>query len=159
MIVNTLCLLLRDKTHHPTVLLALKKRGHGAGKRNAPGGKPEAGESLEQAVTREVWAEVYLDIKEEDLQKVAIINFFFGGKLEQEVHIFLAEEWQGNLQESEEMGDPRWYDTMHMPWSEMWASDQGWMLPVLSGEKINWDIYYSIDGETVERIVKHEVCF
>ena len=53
--VASLCFLVDKKNKR--VLMGMKKRGFGAGKYNGFGGKVEAGETIEEAVIRELWEE------------------------------------------------------------------------------------------------------
>jgi len=154
--IATLCLLVR----RGEVLLAKKREGgFGAGFWNAFGGKPKAGETIEAATIREVQEEVCLEVASADLKKMGIVRFHFAGEFKWEVHVFVAEDWQGEPESTQEMENPTWYRLTHIPWGKMWASDRAWMPSVLSGEKIFWEVYYSADGETVERIISHEVDF
>ena len=54
--------------HGDSVLLIRKLRGHGAGKINAPGGRVEAGESVEAAAIREVAEEVGVRVQALELR-------------------------------------------------------------------------------------------
>ena len=49
---------------HDEVLLIRKKRGHGAGKINGPGGKIDPGETAEQTARRELRAEAGVSARE-----------------------------------------------------------------------------------------------
>ena len=69
----TLCYLFDKKADR--VLLAMKKRGFGAGKLNGVGGKVEKAESIEDALLRETREEINVNLKK--FEKVAVINFYF----------------------------------------------------------------------------------
>ncbi|MEK7139021.1 MAG: NUDIX domain-containing protein [Patescibacteria group bacterium] len=70
---TTLCLLLKEKE----ILLAMKKRGFGAGKWNGVGGKVDEGETVKLAATRELNEEIGVSVKEEHLEDVGNIKFIF----------------------------------------------------------------------------------
>ena len=59
----------------PKILLAMKKRGLGAGKWNGVGGKPETDETIEQTAIRECQEEIRVVPK--NLKLVATLNFYF----------------------------------------------------------------------------------
>ncbi len=88
------------------VLLAMKKRGFGEGKWNGVGGKPNAGETIEQTAIRETEEEVGVKVK--NIVQVGILDFYFPSVPEeknwnQQVVVFLAKEWDGEPVETEEM--------------------------------------------------------
>ena len=135
--ISTLCIVHQP----PRVLLGMKKRGFGAGRWNGFGGKLQPNESLEEAARREMEEEAGVTV--ENLEKVGIIEFEFSaedgsasaGRGEiLEVHIFRAQEFTGELIESEEM-KPQWFDVNHIPFSSMWPDDVHWFPFLLSGKK------------------------
>lgn len=122
------------------VLLAMKKRGFGAGKLNGVGGKLEEGETILQAAVRETQEEIGVDLKEENLKKVAVINFKFleesgNVKEEQDVHVFFANEFSGEPTETEEM-KPEWFLISEAPYDKMWEDDQHWLPLAFSGRTL-----------------------
>jgi len=78
----TLCLLLRNNE----ILLAMKKRGFGAGRWNGIGGKPEKGESIEEAAIRELKEEIDVVVSLGDLESVGEMDFYFRNKEEWDQH-------------------------------------------------------------------------
>lgn len=102
---KTLLLLLRDNQ----ILLAMKKRDFGKGRWNGLGGKIQEGESIEEATEREAFEEA--GITNPILRKVAELNFYSipNPAYNQQVILFVATDWQGEPEESEEMA-PRWFD-------------------------------------------------
>ena len=154
--IESICLIVKEGRE---LLMALKQEGRGAGNLNAPGGKLEEGESLENSVAREVMEEFAVRVDPSKLEKVAIIHFYFGETPGPEVHVFLTGEWSGQPRESKEMGNPTWYEISDLPWDKMWLADRDWMPVVFSGEKIHWSIQYSANFNSVLRIVKHDLNF
>ena len=127
----TLCLLIKENE----ILLAMKKRGFGVGKYNGVGGKVADDESIEAAAVRETKEEIGVDIK--NLEKVGVLHFHFPYKTEwdQDVHLFLAKSWEGEVKESEEMA-PKWFKKNKIPYGKMWDDDKHWLPHILSGKKL-----------------------
>lgn len=149
--IETTLLLLKKENQ---ILLAMKKRGFGEGKFNGVGGKIEANETPEMAMIRETQEEILVTPTE--YTKVGIIEFieyFKGSKANIIFHLFVATNWVGEPQESEEM-KPQWFDIDNIPYDQMFKDDKYWMPYVLEGKKINgffefdedWNILsYNID--------------
>lgn len=130
----TLCFLVKQsagKTTH--VCLALKKRGFGVGRWNGTGGKVRQGETVEQAMRREVQEEIH--VMPTRYYQAAKLVFIFPHHhaYDQVVHVFVATAWQGKPAKSEEM-KPRWFALRQLPLSDMWSDDSLWLPPVLAGE-------------------------
>lgn len=155
----TLCLILNQEKGQ--ILLSKKKIGVGQGFVNAYGGKVKTwlGERIIEATVREVEEEVGLSLHPQDLKKLAVIGFFFGNAFQREVHVFVSTTWQGKPISTNEMSEPVWYDILRLPWEKMWAGDQLWLPSVLSGEKVKADIFYCVEGKTVEKVIMKEVDF
>jgi len=127
--VLTICILHK----HPHVLLGMKKRGFGKGKWNGFGGKVEAGETIEEAMHREVKEEAGITLGY--LEKMGVIDFEFKGNPELlETHIFRSTDFSGEPTESDEMR-PRWFHVDDIPFRTMWVDDEMWFPLVLSGKK------------------------
>lgn len=141
---TTLCLILKGDQ----ILLAMKKRGFGQGKWNGVGGKLNEGETIAQAAIRETKEEIGVDIKEMD--KVAILKFRFPYKEEwnQDVHVFLANNWEGNPIESEEMY-PKWFKYNSIPYHTMWDDDKIWLPHVIKGKKVEAEFTFK-EGEVIK---------
>lgn len=143
---TTLCFLIKkDK-----VLLAMKKRGFGAGKWNGVGGKVGESESLERAAVRETEEEVGVKVRESDMEKKAVLAFEFDGKSEwnQECHVFLVRTWEGMPAESEEMR-PQWFGKAELPLQSMWIDDPLWLPHVLKGNSLEATFLFSEDGSAL----------
>lgn len=117
------------------ICLAMKKRGFGMNKWNGVGGKVEPGETIEQAAIRETEEEISVVIK--DISKVAELTFYFSDNPDwnQIVHVYFAENWEGEPIESEEM-KPQWYSIDSIPYENMWPDDTFWLPKLIQGHKL-----------------------
>ncbi|MFP6660711.1 MAG: 8-oxo-dGTP diphosphatase [Myxococcota bacterium] len=136
--VGTLCFIRVEGS----LLLIRKKRGLGAGKIVAPGGRLEAGESILECVLREVKEEVGVDAT--DPQARGDLHFQFRDGYSIRVHVFACEGFTGNVCESEE-ALPLWTPIEAIPYEEMWADDALW-LPELLADRC-FTGYYVFDGD------------
>lgn len=135
----TLLFLVKDNQ----VLLAMKKRGFGAGRYNGVGGKIEPNETTEQALIRESQEEI--GVTPTDFIKMADITFdelFKGSPATMHVHIFVTTKWNGDPSESEEMA-PKWFEKNELPFENMWPNDLYWLPQVLEGTKLK--AYFKLD--------------
>ena len=136
---NTTLLFLIKKNDNniSEILLAMKKRGFGAGRWNGVGGKLSDGETIEQAVIREAHEEIGIVAKDSDLQKVAELAFTFPHRpdFDQLVHVYVTEKWLGEPAESEEM-KPEWYSVKNIPFDTMWPDDKFWVPHMVEGKLI-----------------------
>lgn len=156
----TLCLLIRENEDKKELLLAMKKRGFGAGKWNGVGGKLDSKKGdgdIVKAAIREAEEEIGVKIKE--LEKVAVLSFYFPyiskkerNQWDQNVHVFLVKNWKGKPIESEEML-PQWFKIQEIPFGQMWDDDKLWLPLVLNGKKLKADFIFK-KGEV---IVKHDI--
>lgn len=130
-------LIKRDLDEISEICLGMKKKGFGKGRWNGIGGKvgDKMQESVEEAAVRETQEEIGVDVK--DLEKVAELTFTFphNSAWDQVVHVYLAESWQGDPQESDEMS-PRWFLVQNIPFKDMWLDDIFWLPKVLEGAKV-----------------------
>ena len=135
------------------ILLAMKKRGFGAGKWNGVGGKIEPGETPEQAIARECQEEI--NVTPEKLLKVGEIDFLqpINGQLSSMfVHVFTTTVWVGEPSESEEM-NPAWYEIEKIPYSDMWPDDEYWMPLLIEGALFK----ASFELNDKDEIVQHSI--
>ena len=140
----TLCFLVREGE----ILLGLKKRGFGQGKWNGFGGKVEE-ETIEEAMIREMQEEIGVTPKV--FRRVATLNFYFPleSGFGQEVVVFIADDWEGEIKESEEMS-PKWFRVTEIPYEKMWWDDKYWMPRVLAGEILRGEFLFDGDETLLE---------
>ncbi len=115
------------------VLLIRKKRGLGAGKINAPGGRLEPSETALAAAVREVEEEVCVTPFAIEARGVLKFEFVDGYRLE--AHVFVARGHRGDPAETDE-ATPLWFSQHELPFHEMWADDALWLPRVLRGESV-----------------------
>jgi ADP-ribose pyrophosphatase YjhB (NUDIX family) len=148
----TLTFLIKDSK----VLLGMKKRGFGKGKWNGFGGKPEAGESVEDAAIRETKEES--QVLSLNLKQVGVIDFIFHGKAvtswSERVTIFITDQWKGEPGETEEM-KPAWFRFSEIPYEAMWEDDKHWLPLILKGEKVSGVFNFDENSKLVDFKITH----
>src|SRR4030042_211008 len=151
----SLCVIIKEGK----ILLAMKKRGFGAGKWNGPGGKLDymkGDKTISDTAIRETKEEI--GIEPENMQALGVLSFCFPHNKEwdQDVSVYLVEEWKGELKESEEM-IPRWFDIEDIPFADMWDDDKYWLKDVLKGKKIKKASFvFAEDGRVKEHNIELE---
>lgn len=126
------------------IFLANKKRGFGKGFLNGYGGKQQLDDAtIEDTAIREMHEEGGVLAAKESLEKVAVIDFFKGGKELFQSHVFFCHAWEGVFQETEEMEAAEEHYLSRMPYERMWASDRVWVPLICSGKKIRATSYYN----------------
>lgn len=121
------------------VLLIEKRRGHGAGKINGPGGKREAGETPLDCVLRETEEEV--GIRPLDANLAGIFRFLDQHDEDWLGFIFVASRHAGTPRDTDE-AIPRWYPIDALPFERMWEDDRHWLPRVLAGERLEGDFLF-----------------
>jgi 8-oxo-dGTP diphosphatase len=135
-----LCFIVEDSK----ILLIHKKKGLGAGKISAPGGRIESGETARQASIRESHEEVGL-IPDEPVQ-MADLSFIFTDGFSLHCSVFFAESYEGELTETDE-ADPFWCEIKQIPYSDMWADDIEWLPSAIAGDYVSGRFIF--DGDTM----------
>ena len=146
---RTLLFLIKDDQ----ILLAMKKRGFGAGKWNGVGGKIEPGESLEAALVRECQEEI--SVTPLSWKKVAELDFMQDVETEpwhMYVYAYISFEWEGEPLESDEM-QPEWFQFSNIPYEQMWDDDPHWLPKVLQGSSVRGKFAFDEN----DKLLSHEV--
>ena len=124
------------------VLLIQKKRGIGAGKVNAPGGKIEPGETALEAAIRETREEV--GVTPHSPRKRGELRFQFLDGYSLHCTVFVAHDCEGEPYETDEAA-PFWVHVHAVPYERMWADDVKWLPQVLEGQYLLGD--FTFDGD------------
>ncbi len=112
------------------ILLIEKKRGHGEGKVNGPGGKIDPGETPLECAVRETEEELHISVK--DARKVGELWFQMSDYPSILCHVFMAGEYVGTPTETEE-AVPLWTPLDEIPYDRMWEDDRHWLPLMLEG--------------------------
>ena len=131
------------------ILLIRKKRGLGAGKINGPGGRLEKGETPEQCAVREVQEELLITPEDISFHGECLFQFKDGYSIH--VHVFLASDYQGTPEETDE-AIPLWFDLDGIPYDQMWEDDEIWLPVLLKGGKFSGKFLF--DGD---HMLDHEL--
>lgn len=131
------------------VLLIRKKRGHGAGKINGPGGKVEPGETPLESACRETREETGLLPRDAVLR--AEFRFVSLDGPQWYGYVFLAHRYSGTARETAE-ALPFWCPVDALPFAEMWDDDRLWLPRLLAGERLSGDFLF--DGD---RLLTHRL--
>lgn len=114
------------------VLLIHKKRGIGAGKINAPGGRVDAGESPRDAAVRETEEE--LGITPRGIRQVGEVLFHVLDGTSIHIHVFRADDLEGEPVETDE-ARPEWFALDAVPFDRMWEDDRHWFDHLLADRR------------------------
>lgn len=125
--VATLCFIRKEGK----LLLIHKKRGLGKGKINAPGGRQEKGETLEQTAVRECQEEVGLTPR--GLIFAGRLDFDFIDGYSLQAHVYTACDCMGEMCETDE-ALPFWCEEDAIPYEQMWSDDRLWLPLMLEGK-------------------------
>ncbi|HSF14990.1 MAG TPA: 8-oxo-dGTP diphosphatase [Vicinamibacteria bacterium] len=127
-----------------SMLLIEKKRGLGAGKINAPGGRLEPFEHPIDGAVRE--AEEELLITPSGLTRTGENRFQFVDGYSIHVHVFRASGYTGVPTETAE-AKPLWVPLDNIPFDAMWEDDRLWVPLVVEG--IRFSGRYLFDGDAM----------
>ena len=136
------------------ILLAMKKRGFGKGLYNGVGGKRQENETIYQAMVRETMEEI--GVEPVNAKLVGIIDFDLylkGENVIEKMHIYLANDYKGEIIESEEM-KPEWFDLDKIPFDTMFSDDIIWLPEVLKGNKVKGECVFDKDFNMLSQTIK-----
>ena len=135
----------------------MKKRGFGQGRWNGAGGKPQPGETIEQAAIRETAEEI--GVTPISLKRMATLDFYFPHNHDnnQQVVVFLVEKWQGEPKETEEM-KCQWFETNKLPLDSMWSSDSHWLPKVLKKVTLRAEFLYDRNHQILDFKIEDGAC-
>jgi ADP-ribose pyrophosphatase YjhB (NUDIX family) len=148
---KTLVFVLRDdELGKKQVLLGIH---HKQLKKNAPGGKvgDKKGfedETILEAGVRELFEETHLIAK--NPEKAGNMQFHFKDGFIVDLDILVVTEFEGELKDSEELYDLKWYSTDELPVEEMWQSDLVWFPYVFKGEYFEGKLFFADAGDVKE---------
>lgn len=152
MIHSTLSFLM--DTENQKILLAMKKKGFGAGKWNGMGGKFDKNKkdrNLIDTAIRETREEIGVESK--SLEDVATLKFYFPKPPHYRVEVFIVKSWENTPRESEEM-KPRWFKMKEIPYNKMWIDDQFWLPKVLNNRKVKAEFTFGEGEKIIKKNVK-----
>ncbi len=135
------------------ILLAMKKRGFGAGNWNGAGGKVLSAESVIDGATRELTEETGLVIPTEKFEVSGLLHFRFPHepKWNQDCHVYRSRQYTGpEPLESEEM-NPNWFNIADIPYDQMWKDDVYWLDDLIKGKQFEWTFTMSESGEILDK--------
>lgn len=141
----TLLFVIRDGQ----ILLIRKKRGLGAGKINAPGGRLEHGETALEAAVRETREELGVEAVDAELRGELHFQFVDGYSLH--CSVFVSPDCHGEAVETDE-AVPHWTPLDAIPYHEMWADDAHWLPGTIAGKRFR--AFFTFDGE---QMLAHDV--
>lgn len=138
------------------ILLAMKKRGFGAGRWNGTGGKfdsDKGDKNILEAALRETEEEIGVKVKNPKMAGLFHFKFPHNSDWDQDVSLFVSSEWEGEPVESEEML-PKWFLFEEIPYKEMWPDDILWLPRVLNGEKVEGNFIFGEGDKILDYNVK-----
>ncbi|MDF2695104.1 MAG: 2-heptaprenyl,4-naphthoquinone methyltransferase [Labilithrix sp.] len=131
------------------ILLIEKKRGLGAGKVNAPGGRLEPGERAIECAARELREE--LGVGATSIVEHGELSFHFVDGYKLHCHVFRADTCVGEPIETDE-ATPLWTALDAIPFPRMWADDALWLPMLIAGDSFRGRFVF--DGD---RMVDHDL--
>ena len=131
------------------ILLIRKRRGLGAGKVNAPGGRIDAGESPLAAAVREFVEE--LAVHPTGVRKCGEILFHLLDGISIRIHVFKGDGCIGEPRVTSE-AIPFWVPVDNAPYDQMWADDRYWLPLLLQGKSFAARTLFAGD-----RLLGHEI--
>jgi 8-oxo-dGTP diphosphatase len=131
------------------LFLIRKKRGHGEGKVNGPGGKVEAGETPLACVVRECREET--GVTPIAPEPMAELRFLDSDEPPLLGIAFRALAFEGTPQVTAE-AEPFWCPLADLPFDEMWVDDRIWLPRLIAGEPLRAE-FVTRDGQLLDHRV------
>lgn len=132
------------------VLLIRKKRGHGANKINAPGGRVERDETPLAGAKREVREEVGLRCR--SLWAAALLRFHDRKNgYDMRGFVFRTSTFDGEPVETAEAA-PFWCRWDALPLDDMWEDDRYWLPAIRAGRRVRADLVFENDRLVSRRV-------
>ncbi len=133
------------------ILLCLKKRWFGEGKRNGAWWKVQEWESVAQAAVRELHEETWISLRPDELLPAGDLYFVYKGKPErdQHCHIFRYDNYAWSFQETDEM-KPQRYPLDQIPYDHMREDDRIWIPELLLFRDLAYQFTFDADGRLLQ---------
>lgn len=116
------------------ILLIEKKRGLGGGKVNAPGGKVDPGETIEQCAVRECREELGIEVSA--LEQLGEHRFQFTNGYSIHCWVYRTDRYEGVPVETDEAA-PLWRKIADIPYERMWEDDRIWLPLLIEGRSFS----------------------
>lgn len=99
----------------------------------APGGKPEAGESAQQALIRELNEEIGISLTEDDITfyNVYTANASGHDQVELEMSVFTVHRYQGEIKASAEIAEIKWVNSTNVAQTNISTIFKSYVFPEL----------------------------
>lgn len=136
------------------ILLAMKKRGFGAGHWNGAGGKLLPEETVLAGIVRELQEETGILLEASRFEEMGMLHFRFpyNPSLDQKCSVFRVTEYTGPEPiETDEMR-PEWFNIGEIPYGSMWADDIYWLPDLILGEQFEWTFAFDEAGGIREKM-------
>lgn len=146
----TVCYLVKDQQ---VLLCTKKKSSFGQGFLMGPGGKIEESESPKECAIRETVEEI--GVRPTSLKWAGSIFFRYfneGIPETQEVYFYLVDQWEGKIQETEEM-KPEWFDVDKIPYERMLPANDIFVEPILRGLHVSGELGFNEEMKLSRRDV------
>ncbi len=138
-----------------TLLLIKAEEGLNKGKWNAPNGEIQKGETPVKSAMRQVFQQTGLYVSKAAYH--GTIRLFLDGKNEcsYRLHVFSTRVFSGDLKPNLK-GEAKWFDSVDIPYYEMWADDKYWTNLVLQGKEFDADFFFDEKNETIAKYLIKE---
>lgn len=136
-----------EDTKNHKFLMIRHHRGINKGCVNFPGGKKEAGETMEDCVRRETLEETGLTIL--NPIKAGYVEF---PHFDFYVHIYKSTEFSGTPHDKKDEVETFWQDIDKIPYAEMREADCDFLPDILAGKKVNRRYIYDDNFKLLEVI-------